>query len=168
MLKKLLCCYVVASGRPLCCGLSIPEEISLSPWFPPTNWCRLLWLSLDKWLSLMIWWRTPHYGNSLSHQRQKERRGGGKSRRMMGFFPLSSPSHVPVESDSGTAMATCTSCTVMNGLGSGGVAMTGSLARAAMQMPLFSGHVCTLFHRLVLLGWYLRGKACLNMQSLSV
>lgn len=107
----------------------------------------------------MIWWGTLCYGNSPEAERDEE---VGERGDWWAFFSptlpsLSCPSGVGLR---GTAPATCTSCTVMNGWGSEGVAMTGTLARAVMQTPLFSGHVCTLFHCLLLLGWCLREKAC--------
>lgn len=55
----------------------------------------------------------------------------------------------------------------MNGKGCGWVAMTGTLARVVMQTRLFSGHVCTFFHCLVLLGWCLREKVCFCIQNQS-
>lgn len=84
------------------------------------------------------------------------------------FYHTSSvvcPSGVVLE---GIAIETCTSCTHDEQPRLRMGCHDEALARVIMQTPLFSGHVCTLFNCLVLLGgWRLREKAYLRIQTMN-
>lgn len=139
-----------------CCssiGVMAAEE------FPCLHGCPGLVCSYCDWISDCPWWIgysrrwTLHYGNFMSNRRQKDEKRSGRKEEDVVFFSLSPQQPVPAEWDlREQPQRRVPAAPTMNVRGSGWVAMTRTLARVVMQTPLFSGHVCTIFHCLSLLG----------------
>lgn len=131
--------------------------VLLSPWLswrslqPTGSYCD--WISDCLWWAGYSWRWTLHYGNLTSNARQKDERKSKRKEEDLPPHTLSSavcPSGVGLE---GTAIETCTSCTHNEWPGFRMGCHDKDAGTRCYADTSFSGHVCTLFHCLDLLGW---------------